>query len=134
MGRVRRVYVEKKKDYAVKAKELLEELKQYLGLNIENVRVLVRYDIENLSDVSYDKALGTVFSEPPVDDVYEETFPMEQGEVAFGVEFLPGQFDQRADSAQQCVKLLNEDEDAVIRSATVYVGQRRRNRRTVRRD
>ena len=121
MGRVRRVYVEKKKDYAVKAKELLEELKQYLGLNIENVRVLVRYDIENLSDVSYDKALGTVFSEPPVDDVYEETFPMEQGEVAFGVEFLPGQFDQRADSAQQCVKLLNEDEDAVIRSATVYV-------------
>lgn len=121
MGRVRRVYVEKKKDYAVKAKELLGELKQYLGLNIENIRVLVRYDIENLSDASYDKALGTVFSEPPVDDVYEEGFPMEEGEAAFGVEFLPGQFDQRADSAQQCVKLLNEDEDAVIRSATVYV-------------
>ena len=73
MGEVRRVYVEKKKDYAVKAKELHAALKQYLGLDVESVRVLVRYDIENLSDVSYEKALVTVFSEPPVDDVYEET-------------------------------------------------------------
>ena len=80
MGEVRRVYVEKKKDYAVKAKELHAALKQYLGLDVESVRVLVRYDIENLSDVSYEKALVTVFSEPPVDDVYEETFhlPMEK--------------------------------------------------------
>ena len=72
MGEVRRVYVEKKKDYAVKAKELHASLKQYLGLDVESVRVLVRYDIENLSDASYEKALVTVFSEPPVDDVYEE--------------------------------------------------------------
>ena len=121
MGKVKRVYVEKKKDYAVKAKELLEELKQYLGLDIEDIRVLIRYDIENLSEESYQKALGTVFSEPPVDEVYEEAFPQNEGEVFFGVEYLPGQFDQRADSAQQCVKLLNEDEDAVIRSAVVYV-------------
>lgn len=68
MGEVRRVYVEKKKDYAVKAKELHASLKQYLGLDVESVRVLVRYDIENLSDASYEKALVTVFSEPPVDD------------------------------------------------------------------
>ena len=121
MGKVKRVYVEKKKDYAVKAKELLEELRQYLGLEIEDIRVLIRYDIENLSDTSYQKALGTVFSEPPVDDVYEETFPCGENEVCFSVEFLPGQFDQRADSAEQCVKLLNEDEEAVIRSATTYV-------------
>ncbi|MGN0416355.1 phosphoribosylformylglycinamidine synthase [Anaerostipes faecalis] len=121
MGKVKRVYVEKKKDYAVKAKELLEELRQYLGLEIEDIRVLIRYDIENLSDASYQKALGTVFSEPPVDDVYEETFPCSENEVCFSVEFLPGQFDQRADSAEQCVKLLNEDEEAVIRSATTYV-------------
>ncbi|WP_216696671.1 phosphoribosylformylglycinamidine synthase [Anaerostipes faecalis] len=121
MGKVKRVYVEKKKDYAVKAKELLEELRQYLGLEIEDIRVLIRYDIENLSDASYQKALGTVFSEPPVDDVYEETFPCGENEVCFSVEFLPGQFDQRADSAEQCVKLLNEDEEAVIRSATTYV-------------
>lgn len=121
MGKVKRVYVEKKKDYAVKAKELLEELRQYLGLEIEDIRVLIRYDIENLSETSYKKALGTVFSEPPVDDVYEETFPCSDGEVCFSVEFLPGQFDQRADSAEQCVKLLNEEEEAVIRSATTYV-------------
>ena len=121
MGEVRRVYVEKKKDYAVKAKELHAALKQYLGLDVESVRVLVRYDIENLSDVSYEKALVTVFSEPPVDDVYEETLPLADGEISFSVEFLPGQFDQRADSAQQCVKLLDEDEDALIKSATTYV-------------
>lgn len=121
MGKVKRVYVEKKKDYAVKAKELLEELRQYLGLEIEDIRVLIRYDIENLSETSYKKALGTVFSEPPVDDVYEETFPCSDDEVCFSVEFLPGQFDQRADSAEQCVKLLNEEEEAVIRSATTYV-------------
>ena len=83
MGEVRRVYVEKKKDYAVKAKELHAALKQYLGLDVESVRVLVRYDIENLSDVSYEKALVTVFSEPPVDDVYEETLPLADGEVSF---------------------------------------------------
>ncbi len=121
MGKVKRVYVEKKKDYAVKAKELLEELRQYLGLEIEEIRVLIRYDIENLSDASYKKALGTVFSEPPVDDVYEETFPCGEEDKCFSVEFLPGQFDQRADSAEQCVKLLNEEEEAVIRSATTYV-------------
>ena len=67
MGNVRRVYVEKKKDYAVKAKELLEELRQYLGLSIDDLRILIRYDIEDLSDESYQKALGSVFSEPPVD-------------------------------------------------------------------
>ena len=121
MGNVRRVYVEKKKDYAVKAKELLEELRQYLGLSIDDLRILIRYDIENLSDESYQKALGTVFSEPPVDDVYEEEFPCAEDEISFSVEYLPGQFDQRADSAEQCVKLLNEEENAIIRSATTYV-------------
>ncbi len=121
MGNVRRVYVEKKKDYAVKAKELLEELRQYLGLSIDDLRILIRYDIEDLSDESYQKALGTVFSEPPVDEVYEEEFPKAEDEVSFSVEYLPGQFDQRADSAEQCVKLLNEEENAIIRSATTYV-------------
>ena len=121
MGQVKRVYVEKKQDYAIKAKELLEEVRQYLGLDVENIRVLIRYDVENVSEESYQKALGTVFSEPPVDEVYEEAFPVEEGETAFSVEFLPGQFDQRADSAQQCLKLLNESEEPVIRSATTYV-------------
>ena len=121
MGEVRRVYVEKKKDYAVKAKELHASLKQYLGLDVESVRVLVRYDIENLSDASYEKALVTVFSEPPVDDVYEETLPLADGEISFSVEFLPGQFDQRADSAVQCIQFVKEDEQPVIRTATTYI-------------
>ncbi|MGN0154120.1 MAG: phosphoribosylformylglycinamidine synthase, partial [Lachnospiraceae bacterium] len=121
MSKVKRVYVEKKPEYAVKAKELFDELTEYLDLKIEKVRVLIRYDVENVSDQTYEKALKTVFSEPPVDYVYETTFPMEEGDKVFSVEALPGQFDQRADSAEQCVKLLNEKEEPVIRTATTYI-------------
>ena len=121
MSNVRRVYVEKKPDFAVKAKELKHEIKHYLGIDtIEAVRVLIRYDVENITEETYKKALLTVFSEPPVDYIYEETFEADGARV-FTVEFLPGQFDQRADSAEQCVKLLNENEEPIIRSATTYV-------------
>lgn len=121
MSNVRRVYVEKKPDFAVQAKELKSEIKSYLGIKtLEEVRVLIRYDIENISDDTYGKAIHTVFSEPPVDFVYEESFDLKGGQT-FSVEFLPGQFDQRADSAEQCVKLLNETEEPVIRTATTYV-------------
>ncbi|MCI9417665.1 MAG: phosphoribosylformylglycinamidine synthase [Eubacterium sp.] len=121
MSNVRRIYVEKKPAFAVQAKELWEEIKSYLGIkSVEGVRVLIRYDVENISDATYEKAVRTVFSEPPVDDVYEETFDLNGGKT-FSVEYLPGQFDQRADSAEQCVKLLNEDEEPLIRSATTYV-------------
>ena len=121
MSNVRRVYVEKKPDFAVKAKELKHEIKHYLGITtVETVRVLIRYDVENISEETYKKALYTVFSEPPVDDIYEETFDYGDAKV-FTVEFLPGQFDQRADSAEQCVKLLNENEEPIIRSAITYV-------------
>ena len=119
---VRRIFVEKKPAYAVKAGELREELENYLGIhNVKNVRVLIRYDIENLSEETHKKALVTIFSEPPVDLVYEEEFTRNPGDLVFSVEYLPGQFDQRADSAEQCVKLLKEDEEPVIRSATTYV-------------
>ncbi|MBQ4377035.1 MAG: phosphoribosylformylglycinamidine synthase [Bacteroidales bacterium] len=118
---VRRIYVEKKTDFAVKAKELHDELSNYLGINVEKVRVLIRYDIEHLSDATYQMAKQTVFSEPPVDDVYEETFPHSESDFCFSVEYLPGQYDQRADSAEQCVRLLNSDEQPVILSATTYV-------------
>ena len=119
---VRRIFVEKKPDYAVKAGELREELESYLDIKgVKNVRVLIRYDIENLSEETYKKALVTIFSEPPVDEVYEEEFPKNPGDLVFSVEYLPGQFDQRADSAEQCVKLLKEDEEPVIRTATTYV-------------
>ena len=121
MGNVRRVYAEKKPAYAVAAKELQSEIKSYLGIKtVTGVRVLIRYDIENVSEETYKKALGTVFFEPPVDDMYEENFEL-NGAKTFSVEYLPGQFDQRADSAEQCLKLLKEEEEPIIRTATTYV-------------
>ena len=122
MSGVKRVFVEKKKPYAVKAKELYDEITDYLGIKtVTGVRVLIRYDIENLSDDTYKKALTTVFSEPPVDDVYEMQFESGSDDYVFSVEYLPGQFDQRADSAEQCVKFFNENEIPVIKTATTYV-------------
>ncbi len=119
---VKRIYVEKKPAFAVKAHELQEEIGSYLGIStVTGIRVLIRYDIEHLSEDTCQKSLGTIFSEPPVDTLYEETFPAEDGDVIFSVEYLPGQFDQRADSAEQCVKLLNETEEPTIKSATTYV-------------
>ncbi len=122
MKDVKRIYVEKKKPYAVREKELKSELRSYLGMKeLEEVRVLIRYDIENLSEETYRRALGTVFSEPPLDYLYEEKFEAGSEDWIFTVEYLPGQFDMRADSAEQCVKLLNEKEEPVIRSATTYI-------------
>ena len=119
---VRRIYVEKKKAYAVRAVELFENIKTYLGISdIAGVRVLVRYDIENLDDKTFSEARGTIFSEPPLDELYEETFPKEAGDTVFSAEYLPGQFDQRADSAVQCVQLIDKDAAPVIRTATTYV-------------
>lgn len=121
MSKVRRIYVEKKADYAVKARELKQEIKDYLGIKVDGVRILVRYDMEGVSDETYEKAKVTVFSEPPLDDIYEEHFPVTQGFYAFSQEYLPGQFDQRADSAEQCIKLLDEESEPIIRSATTYI-------------
>ena len=122
MSTVKRIYVEKRPDYRVRAKELMQEIKEYLNIQtVEDVRVLIRYDVENVSDETLQAALTTVFSEPPLDFVYEEAFPKAENEVVFSVEYLPGQFDQRADSAMQCVKLLKESEEPVIQSATTYV-------------
>ncbi len=118
---VRRIFVEKKAPFAVKAKELKNEMSEYLGIESEEVRVLIRYDVENVSDATFAVAKQTVFSEPPVDDVYEEEFPHKAEDFCFTVEYLPGQFDQRADSAEQCVKLLNDSEEPIIKSATTYV-------------
>lgn len=122
MSKVKRVYVEKKAPYAVRANELKEETEGFLGIKtVTGVRVLVRYDIENLSEDTYKAALTTVFSEPPVDILYEEEFPHNTSDRIFSVEYLPGQFDQRADSAVQCVRFLNENEEPVIRTAVTYV-------------
>ncbi len=118
---VRRIFVEKKAPFAVKAKELKDEMSEYLGIEAEEVRVLIRYDVENVSDATFAQAKQTVFSEPPVDDIYDEEFPHKADDFYFTVEYLPGQFDQRADSAEQCVKLLNDSEEPIIKSATTYV-------------
>ena len=122
MGNVRRIYVEKKDDYAVKGKELLEDISSYLSIaSVKKVRELIRYDVENITDATFDVACKTVFSEPPVDFLYLEEFPKKEDDKVFSVEFLPGQFDQRADSAVQCVRFLNEEENPIIKTAITYV-------------
>ena len=122
MGNVRRIYVEKKEEYAVKAKELKEEIVSYLQItSVDQVRVLIRYDVENLSDEVFEKACKGIFAEPPVDDLYLEKVDIPAGCQAFSVEFLPGQFDQRADSAMQCVQFLKEDENPIIKTAVTYI-------------
>ncbi len=122
MDSVKRVYVEKKPEFAVQAKELLYEIKSYLGIEaVTGVRMLIRYDVENLSDATFERACRGVFAEPPVDRLYQETFPCGEQDKVFSVEYLPGQFDQRADSAVQCVRFIKEDELPVIRTAVTYV-------------
>mgnify|MGYP000935545498 FL=1 len=119
---VRRIYVEKRQDYAVKAKELKDELKTYLGISgIDSIRILIRYDMENISDEIYKKALVNVFSEPPVDNYYEEKIELAKEDKVFTVEYMPGQFDQRADSAVQCIKLLESDVEVLVKNATTYI-------------
>jgi len=114
--------VEKRQDYAVKAKELKDELKTYLGISgIDSIRILIRYDIDNISDEIYKKALVNVFSEPPVDNYYEEKIELAKEDRVFTVEYMPGQFDQRADSAVQCIKLLESDVEVLVKNATTYI-------------
>ncbi len=122
MSGVRRIYVEKKRPYAVAASQLLEDIRDFLGVTgIDDVRILIRYDVENISDEVFEKACRTVFSEPPVDDLYLETIEIPAGARVFSVEPLPGQFDQRADSAVQCVQFLNETEKPIVRTAKTYI-------------
>ena len=122
MESVKRVYVEKKGPYAVKAAELKEEISGYLNISgVTNVRVFITYDVQNVSEETFQKALTTVFSEPPVDNYYLEKIDVPQNARVFLVQFLPGQFDQRADSAVQCVKFLKEDEEPIIQTATAYL-------------
>ena len=122
MSEVKRIYVEKKPDYAGAANALKEDLVSYLGIaGIEKVRILIRYDVENLSDDVFEKACNVVFSEPPVDTLYKEELPAKDEDFVFSVEYLPGQFDQRADSAVQCVRFLNEEENPIIKTAVTYI-------------
>ncbi len=122
MGDVKRIYVEKKAPYAVRSKELMDDLGSYLGItSVSEVRVLIRYDVEGLNEDTFKKACSYVFSEPPVDILYENELSIGPDDKMFSVEYLPGQYDQRADSAEQCVRFLDEDSNPVIKTAVTYV-------------
>lgn len=122
MSKVRRILVEKKKGFDVEAQALYRDLKYNLGIKgLKYVRVINRYDVQGLSDEEYMACRNTIFSEPPVDVVYDEEFPLRDGEQAFAIEYLPGQYDQRADSASQCIQLLTRGERPLCRTAKVII-------------
>lgn len=119
---IKRVYVEKKKGCDIEAKQLLADVKENLGVSsLENLRILVRYDVEGMKEENFKIAEKTVFSEPPVDELYSENFPVAEDEVYFGMEYLPGQYDQRADSAMQCIQIIGGNYEAIIACAKIYV-------------
>ena len=121
---VQRLFVEKKEGFNVAAHGVLEDLRDYLKIStLKKIRILVRYDIEGLSDTDLALAKPVIFSEPPVDTLTEETFTLSSDEVAFAIEFLPGQYDQRADSAAQAVQLMTHGEIPTVRCAQVIVLQ-----------
>ena len=117
---VKRIFVEKKRGYDVGAKKVGSDVTNVLGIGADDVRVFIRYDVEGLEKDVFDEAKTTIFSEPPVDDVYEDELPSLDGYSAFVTEYLPGQYDQRADSAMQCVQLLSMGQRPLIKCATVY--------------
>ncbi len=119
---VRRLFVEKRPGFDVEAAGLCRELTRNVGIaGLEGVRILQRYDTEGIPPSDYEKAKVLVFSEPPVDDVYDETFPVAEHETVFAVAYLPGQYDQRADSAAQCVQLISLGERPEVSVARVIV-------------
>ncbi len=117
---VYRIYSEKKKGLDNEARALLNEAKTLLGISkLEGVRLLNRYDVENITEEIFEKSKRTVFSEPQLDNIYDK-LPETSGEV-FAVEYLPGQFDQRADSASQCIQLMSQSDRPIVKSAKVYI-------------
>ena len=119
---VKRIYVQKKEGFNVEAKGLLEDIKENLLISgLKDLVILNRYDVEGISDEVFELAKNTVFSEPQVDFCYEEDYPYERNDKVFGVEFLPGQFDQRANSLSECLQILTEKEKPVSRSAKIYI-------------
>ncbi len=122
MADIKRIYVEKKKGCDIEAGQLFADVKENLEIeSLENIRILYRYDIEGISDEAFETAKKTVFSEPPVDLVYDEKAELNEDEVSFGMEYLPGQYDQRADSAMQCIQIISGDDNAIVSAAKVFV-------------
>ena len=121
MSKVRRIYVEKRKGFDIAAKKACADFRTNLGkTNLKFVRILSRYDIQNITDEDFEAAAGTVFSEPAVDSLTIGDFKKNEGDLSFAIEYLPGQYDQRADSAAQCTELLTRNERPLVKCATVY--------------
>ena len=122
MSDIKRIYVEKKKGYDIEAGHLFDDVKENLGVDaLKGLRILYRYDIEGISEDAYEKAKKTIFSEPPVDIIHEEKFELALDETSFGMEYLPGQYDQRADSAMQCIQIITGDDSTLINCAKIFV-------------
>ncbi len=120
--KVRRLFVEKKKGFDVEAQSLFHDLRENLGVEaLENVRILNRYDVSGISDEEYENSRRTILSEPPVDIIYDEEIDLNDGSRVFAVEYLPGQFDQRADSASQCIQILTRGDRPKVRTAKVII-------------
>ena len=119
---VRRIYVEKKKGFDVEASSLFNDVKENLHLEgLTAVRVLNRYDVDGIDDATYEAAKFSVFAEPAIDVVYEETMPEDVcSAIYFAVEYLPGQYDQRADSAAQCIQIISQGELPTVKTAKIY--------------
>ncbi|MBQ3940830.1 MAG: phosphoribosylformylglycinamidine synthase, partial [Oscillospiraceae bacterium] len=118
---VYRIYTEKKQQFAVEAQSVLSDLRTALQLDVQGIRVLNRYDADHISEEDFRRAVPTVFSEPAVDYIYEKLPMLSNQERVFAVEYLPGQFDQRADSCEQCIQILNGKERCRVRNARVYI-------------
>ena len=122
MNNVKRIFVEKKSGFDIEGVGLYNEFSELLGVkNLKSVRLVNRYDIEDISIVDYKEAINTIFAELPVDLVHEEILPISEDEYAFSYEYLPGQYDQRADSTSQCIQLLSESEKLLVKTAKVIV-------------
>ena len=122
MSGIRMVFVEKKAGFNVESQILLKDFKDNLGIEaLEDVRVLNKYILGDMEEEQYVRTVNTILSEAPVDRVYEENFEIGQDEIAFGVEYLPGQYDQRADSASECIMLLTEDEKIPVKSSKIII-------------
>ncbi|MDM0665081.1 phosphoribosylformylglycinamidine synthase [Clostridium perfringens] len=122
MSGIRMVFVEKKAGFNVESQILLKDFKDNLGIEaLEDVRVLNKYILGDMEEEQYVRTVNTILSEAPVDRVYEENFEIGQDEIAFGVEYLPGQYDQRADSASECIMLLTEEEKVPVKSSKVLI-------------
>ena len=119
---IKRVLVEKRAGFDVEAKKLFNELVTFLGIsNLKSVRVINAYDIEGISDKHYQDARTTIFSEPQVDNVYDEVIDIPEGAKVLAIEMLPGQYDQRADSAAQCLQILTQGERPTVKTLKIIL-------------